>query len=109
MLILTALFHHFIDRLFNIIDENADGCLSAKELRALVIGIQFEDVDTNIDDAIEKVMEDFDTSKDSCIDEHEFVVGISRWLNKLKHSAIQRQDDGSWTPRLINDFQEVCC
>ncbi|KAH9791256.1 Sodium/calcium exchanger NCL1 [Citrus sinensis] len=95
-----------IQKLFNIIDENADGCLSAKELRALVIGIQFEDIDMNIDDAIEKVMEDFDTSKDSCIDEHEFIVGISRWLNRLKHSAIQRHDDGSWTPRLINDFQE---
>ena len=68
--------------LFSKIDTNHDGCISYSELRALLIGIQFEEID--LDDTVNKIMNDFDTSGDSFIDEHEFVKGISGWLNKIK-------------------------
>ncbi|TXG55070.1 hypothetical protein EZV62_020326 [Acer yangbiense] len=102
-----------IQKLFKTIDENSDGYVSATELRALIIGFQFEDIDTNIDAAVERIVKDFDTSRDSCIDIQEFVTGMSRWLNKAKRAdAIHRGGtrDGSSstlrTPRLLNDFNQ---
>ncbi|KAI9177443.1 hypothetical protein LWI28_015335 [Acer negundo] len=97
--------------LFKTIDENSDGYVSATELRALIIGFQFDDIDTNIDAAVERIVKDFDTSRDSCIDIQEFVTGMSRWLNKA--TAIHRREtrDGNSsstprTPRLLNDFNQ---
>ena len=51
-------------------------------MRALIIGIKFEEIDLHHDDAVNKIMEDFDTSNDHKINETEFVIGISGWLNK---------------------------
>ncbi|KAK3184036.1 hypothetical protein Dsin_031322 [Dipteronia sinensis] len=102
-----------IQKLFKTIDENSDGYVSATEIRALIIGFQFEDIDTNIDAAVERIVKDFDTSRDSCINIQEFVTGMSRWLNKAKRAdAIHRREtrDGSsstpCTPRLLNDFNQ---
>lgn len=96
------------DRLFSTIDEDSDGRLSAKELRALIVGIQFEEIDMNINDAVAQVLKDMDKSEDSFIDVHEFVAGISRWLIKAKHSAKWR-DGTPMTPKILNDFDQVCC
>ncbi|KAK6259853.1 hypothetical protein SCA6_014327 [Theobroma cacao] len=68
--------------LFMMIDENGDGLLSPAELRALVLGIQFEEIDMDIEDAVDKVLKEFDTSCDSFIDIDEFIKGISKWLNE---------------------------
>ncbi|GMN54432.1 hypothetical protein TIFTF001_023556 [Ficus carica] len=84
-----------IEKLFQRIDENGDGYLSASELRALVIGIRFEDIDFDKDDAVEKLMTEFDTSQDLRVDMGEFVAGVSKWLNEAKRlediaSAVDR-------------------
>ncbi|XVE86381.1 hypothetical protein DITRI_Ditri18aG0030400 [Diplodiscus trichospermus] len=79
-----------IERLFMMIDENGDGRLSPAELRALVLGIKFDEIDMDIEDAVEKVMKEFDTSCDSFIDIDEFVKGISKWLNEAKRTAEQQ-------------------
>ncbi|XP_022773820.1 sodium/calcium exchanger NCL-like [Durio zibethinus] len=79
-----------IERLFMMIDENGDGRLSPAELRALVLGIRFEEIDMDIEDAVEKVMKEFDTSCDSFIDLDEFVRGISKWLIEAKRSAVKQ-------------------
>ncbi|KAJ0054685.1 hypothetical protein Pint_02380 [Pistacia integerrima] len=76
-----------VGKLFDAIDENSDRKLSATELRALIIGIQFEEIDINNDDAVRQLMEEFDTSRDLHIDVEEFITGISRWLYKVKRSA----------------------
>ncbi|KAJ0054684.1 hypothetical protein Pint_02381 [Pistacia integerrima] len=94
-----------IQKLFSTIDEDSDGRLSAKELRALIVGIQFEEIDMNINDAVEQVLKDMDKSEDSFIDVHEFVAGISRWLIKAKHSA-KRRDGTPMTPTILNDFDQ---
>ncbi|KAJ0112539.1 hypothetical protein Patl1_02390 [Pistacia atlantica] len=82
-----------------------DGRLSAKELRALIVGIQFEEIDMNINDAVEQVLKDMDKSEDSFIHVHEFVAGISRWLIKAKHSA-KRRDGTPMKPTILNDFDQ---
>lgn len=68
-------------RLFKAIDENGDGYLSAAELKALIVGIQFEELDLDEDDAVTKIMNDFDSSKDFKLDLSEFTEGVTRWLN----------------------------
>ncbi|KAK2665835.1 hypothetical protein Ddye_004409 [Dipteronia dyeriana] len=102
-----------IQKLFKTIDENSDGYVSATEIRALIIGFQLEDIDTNIDATVDRIVKDFDTSRDSCIDIQEFVTGMSRWLNKAKRaSAMHGREtrDGSSstprTPRLLSDFNQ---
>ena len=96
-------------RLFEKIDENGNGYLSAAELRALITGIRFDEIDLDKDDAVEKVMKDFDTiTPDSQVDLGEFLAGISRWLNEAKRSGnISTTDPGHRTMKYLNDFQVV--
>ncbi|KAK1320062.1 hypothetical protein QJS10_CPA03g00117 [Acorus calamus] len=74
-----------IKKLFQVIDQDKNGKVSHSELRALIIGIQFEEIDLDKDDAVDKVMAEFDTNRDNTIEEQEFIVGISKWLNEAKH------------------------
>ncbi|XP_030550188.1 sodium/calcium exchanger NCL-like [Rhodamnia argentea] len=76
-----------VEKLFRTLDENGDGYLSAAELKALIVGIQLEEIDLNEDDAVDKVMKDFDSSNDFLLELPEFVDGISRWLNKARSSG----------------------
>ncbi|XP_004294083.1 PREDICTED: uncharacterized protein LOC101314065 [Fragaria vesca subsp. vesca] len=76
-----------IDKLFHTIDQDHDGYLSATELRALIIGVRFDQIELNKDDAVEKLMQEFDTSRDSRVDSHEFFNGVSKWLNVAKRVA----------------------
>ncbi|KAL0002067.1 hypothetical protein SO802_015848 [Lithocarpus litseifolius] len=95
-----------IERLFRTIDQNSDGNLSAAELRALVVGIQFEEIDLDIEDAVAQVMEDFDKSHDSQVDVDEFVTGISRWLNRARHIARSGKGQDDLSIRLLDNFQQ---
>lgn len=95
-----------IKKLFETIDVNSNGYLSVTDIRALIIGIQFDAADLDIDETVKSVMKDFDTTGDSQIDMNEFVRGMSRWLTKAKRSAIHAGSDGSnsLSTRYINDF-----
>ncbi|KAK6919149.1 Sodium/calcium exchanger membrane region [Dillenia turbinata] len=93
-----------IEKMFRLIDVNQDGYLSANELRALIIGIQFEEVNLDIDDAVNKIMEDFDTSQDHRIDVNEFIQGISRWLDEAKHTTGYGTENDHLTGKFIQDF-----
>ncbi|CAN1859470.1 Sodium/calcium exchanger NCL [Linum perenne] len=93
-----------IQKLFSVMDEDTDGYLTAKELRALVIGIQLEEGGMDIDNAVYHVLKEFDTSDDSLIDKEEFVQGVSRWLEKAKNSALYGHR--SLTNKLLLDFEE---
>lgn len=68
------------------IDEDKDGSLSAAELKALIVGINFEEIDFDEDDAVNKIMSDFDTSNNSKLELDEFINGISRWLRRATGS-----------------------
>ncbi|KAG6637224.1 sodium/calcium exchanger NCL-like [Carya illinoinensis] len=71
-----------IKRLFSAVDTNRDGKISHNELRALVLGIRFEEIDLNKNDAVDKLMRDFDTSQDGHINKKEFVDGVSERLKR---------------------------
>ncbi|XP_031262983.1 sodium/calcium exchanger NCL1-like [Pistacia vera] len=69
-------------RLTRVVDEY----ISNDELRALILGIQFEEVGLDEEDFATKVMEEFDISGDAHINEKEFVNGLSKWLTKGNNS-----------------------
>ncbi|OAY28735.1 sodium/calcium exchanger NCL [Manihot esculenta] len=93
-----------MEKLFHAIDEDNNKKLSASELKALILGIRFEEIDFDRDDAVDKVMKDFDTSLDNSIDLDEFISGISKWIEEAKRSGAVVADSGSRTIKLIDHF-----
>ncbi|KAJ0101041.1 hypothetical protein Patl1_04784 [Pistacia atlantica] len=94
-----------IKKLFDWIDENKDGELSHGELKALIIGIKFDEINLDEDDAADKLLEDFDYSLDHQINFEEFYQGISKWLNEVNRGK-RSGDPGSRTEKLLDDFHE---
>ncbi|PWA71662.1 sodium/calcium exchanger membrane region, EF-hand domain pair [Artemisia annua] len=76
-----------IPKLFNSIGANKDGSLSLPELRALVVGMQLYEINVNEEDAVTKVMKDFDTSENNEVEFNEFVAGET----KKKHDLLGYQ------------------
>ncbi|XP_004489056.1 sodium/calcium exchanger NCL [Cicer arietinum] len=93
-----------IRKLFTTIDENKDGHLTHGEMRALVVGIQFEEIDLDHDDAVKRIMVDFDTSRNQLVDEEEFVNGVCRWLQTARRSKAASGDAGPHTMKFLSDF-----
>lgn len=94
-------------RLFKTIDQDSDGYLSFSELRALIVGIRFDEIELDKNDAVEKVMKDFDTSHDSKISVDEFFVGVSKWLNEAKRAGNANSDPGHRNMKFLSDFHSV--
>ncbi|KAH7658100.1 EF-hand-containing protein [Dioscorea alata] len=92
---------HVIRKLFHKLDLDKNNIISRNELRALIIGIQFDEIDLDKDDAVDKVMDDFDTSRNDLIEEGEFIQGISKWLLEAKHTVGY---SGVFSQRFIHDF-----
>ncbi|KAB1670595.1 hypothetical protein ES319_1Z154400v1 [Gossypium barbadense] len=95
-----------IRKLFETIDENHDGGLSPSELRALIIGIRFEEIDLDQDDAVSKVIADFDTSRDNLVQEDEFVEGIMKWINEAKQTGGAYLESNAGTIKFIDHFHQ---
>ncbi|OMO74858.1 Calcium-binding EF-hand [Corchorus capsularis] len=95
-----------IRKLFATIDENGDGGLSPSELKAFIIGIRFEEIDLDKDDAVTKVMADFDTSRDSLVQEDEFVRGISKWIIEAKQTGGAHLESNAGTFKFIDHFHQ---
>ncbi|KAG5546163.1 hypothetical protein RHGRI_018365 [Rhododendron griersonianum] len=93
------------DRLFHAIDADGDDHISYAELKAMIIGIQFDEINLDEADATDKVMKDFDTSRDTKLDLQEFITGISRWLDEARHS-VASSNGGSNTVKYLDDFHE---
>ncbi|KAL5989554.1 tRNA (cytosine-5-)-methyltransferase ncl1 [Asimina triloba] len=85
------------------IDRDGNQLVSASELAALIIGIQFDEVHLDTADAVKKLMDDFDTTGDSHIDEDEFVKGISRWIKEAKHLV---PHTGHYSKKFVHDFHQ---
>lgn len=78
-------------------------------MRALIVGIQFEEIDLDHDDAVDKILNDFDTSRDSHVDATEFGHGIIKWLSQVQVSGNGRGDDGPHTMKFLHNFHQVSC
>ncbi|KAL6529686.1 hypothetical protein OROGR_015309 [Orobanche gracilis] len=77
-----------LTKLFMAIDDNDDGYLSHSELRALIVGIQFNEINLDENDAVDKVLKDFDSSLDRQVDLNEFINGVGRWLEEAKGGRV---------------------
>ncbi|KAF0924819.1 hypothetical protein E2562_014924 [Oryza meyeriana var. granulata] len=88
-------------KLFHKIDMDQSQTLSRAELHALLVGINFEEVDFDKEDAVEKIMDDFDTSGNDIVEEAEFVAGMKRWLNEAKRSV---PTSGAYSNKFITDY-----
>ncbi|KDP36272.1 hypothetical protein JCGZ_09837 [Jatropha curcas] len=95
-----------LKKLFCSIDENKDCVISEAELKALIIGIQFEDLHLNWNDAVDLIMKDFDVSRDNAIDRQEFVNGISKWIHKAKQSIAASSESSVGMRRFIYEFDK---
>ena len=94
----------YICSLFHKIDKNNDNHILPNELRALILGIQIEEVGLNEDDYEAMVMEEFDIPGDSHITETEFIKGVSKWINKAQHPA---NNQGHDKPKFSNSNSKV--
>ncbi|PWA66613.1 sodium/calcium exchanger family protein / calcium-binding EF hand family protein [Artemisia annua] len=93
-------------KLFNSIDANKDGSLSLSELRALVVGMQLYEININEEDAVTKVMKDFDTSENNEVEFDEFVAGVGRWLNEAKGFSKITSIAGPDSLKYVHDYYE---
>ncbi|XP_073526427.1 uncharacterized protein [Phyllobates terribilis] len=97
--------HHVVERLFNAIDVDKDNYLVKAELRAFIIGSQLDDMNTDEDDLVEKVMKDFDIEDaDSKISLDEFKAGIRKWLDDIRD---ERPSSGAVNPDTMKFLTDV--
>jgi Ca2+-binding EF-hand superfamily protein len=78
--------------------------LSRAELHALIVAINFEEVDFDRTDAVDKVMDDFDTSRNDVVEEEEFVQGMGKWLDEARRSVLV---GGAFSSKFIHEYHEV--
>ncbi|CAD5186067.1 unnamed protein product [Musa acuminata subsp. malaccensis] len=78
---------HVIKKLFHKVDLDKNQSISRSELRALIIGLKMGEIDLDKDGAVDKVMNEFDTSRDDNIQEEEFIEGISKWIDEAYRSV----------------------
>lgn len=58
-------------------------------------------------DAVEKVIREFDTSQDSQVDLEEFIVGVGKWLEEAKET--NEPNHAADSMKYIDAFHSVCC
>ncbi|KAL6838815.1 hypothetical protein ACP4OV_031529 [Aristida adscensionis] len=90
-----------IRKLFHKIDMDESRTLSRAELHALIIGINFDEVDFDKEDAVDKIMDDFDTSGNETVEEAEFVEGMKKWLNEAKSTV---PASGTFSNKFIDEY-----
>nr|CAD1822234.1 unnamed protein product [Ananas comosus var. bracteatus] len=90
-----------IKKLYRKLDLDSDGVISRAELAALIVGIQFEEIDLDRDDAVDKIMDDFDTSGNAIIEEEEFIQGITKWLKEARRTV---PASGAYSKKFLHDF-----
>jgi Ca2+-binding EF-hand superfamily protein len=78
--------------------------LSRAELNALIIGINFEEIDFDKHDAVGKIMSDFDTSRNDTVEESEFIEGMKKWLHDAKQ---QVPASGAYSNKFVSDYHAV--
>ncbi|CAL5390756.1 unnamed protein product [Camellia sinensis] len=95
-----------VEKLFHTIDGDKDGFISEPELKALILGMRLDEINFDQDDAVRKVMNDFDTSNDYKIDSREFTDGISKWLDEAKQAGAPSREAGTATMKYLDDFHK---
>ncbi|XP_073156126.1 sodium/calcium exchanger NCL2-like [Henckelia pumila] len=100
-----------LKRLFKDVDLDQSNSISYSELKKLVANIQSGILPGDADLAVSKMMEELDVNGDQSINEEEFVMGMSKWLNPTDDEIPKpkkTEDDNyqkTWeqTDKLIDD------
>ncbi|KZV38275.1 hypothetical protein F511_36510 [Dorcoceras hygrometricum] len=100
-----------IKRLFKDVDLDHSNSISYSELLKLVTKIQSGILPGDADLAVSRMMEELDVNGDESINEEEFVMGVTRWLNPTNDEnpkSKKIEDDNyqkTWeqTDKLIDD------
>ena len=84
--------------LFEQIDLDGNNNISQTELRELIMNIKFGSIPLDVDESVNKLIEELDTSGDQLINEEEFVSGLTKWMNKTHDtqalsSSFESEDD----------------
>ncbi|KAL7218332.1 hypothetical protein ACSBR2_011575 [Camellia fascicularis] len=95
-----------VEQLFRTIDGDNDGFITEPELKALIVLMRLDEINFDQDDAVRKVMNDFDTSNDYKIDLREFINGISKWLDEAKQAGAPSREAGTATMKYLDDFHK---
>ncbi|XP_057816210.2 sodium/calcium exchanger NCL2 isoform X2 [Cryptomeria japonica] len=88
--------------IFNSLDSDGDGHLSEGELRGLLVGLELHQQNASAKDALDKIMSDFDTSRDGKLDLMEFEEGIRSWLH-----VAQKVDLSNNYSRKVSDLERT--
>eukprot|EP01018_Ginkgo_biloba_P000152 Gb_27008 [translate_table: standard] len=91
-----------IDRIFDDLDEDKDGYLSRGELRGLIIGLELSDRNTSTADAVDKIMSEFDTSRDKLLNGDEFRSGLHQWL-RIACSTVDSSN--GYSKKFMSNFE----
>ncbi|XP_060194416.1 sodium/calcium exchanger NCL1-like isoform X2 [Lycium barbarum] len=94
-----------IKEIFHQYDFDRNNVMTKPELEELIGSVKFGEVEINRDDSVKKVLRDFDRDGNDRIDEHEFVHGMTKWLNEAisatkcpdKKRAIDEYDTIKWS------------
>ncbi|KAL7591841.1 hypothetical protein Lser_V15G32339 [Lactuca serriola] len=78
-----------IREIFKGLDEDHDGKVSNAELKTFLLGIQLQAETTTNDDFVENIMDQFDISGNQSIEENEFVIILTKWLQEVKKPLSQ--------------------
>ncbi|KAH9309166.1 hypothetical protein KI387_037077 [Taxus chinensis] len=76
-----------IERIFNELDGDKDNFLSRGELRGLLVGLELLDQHASISEATDKVMAEFDYTRDDKLNFEEFKEGMRSWLHVAQSSV----------------------
>ncbi|KAL6199097.1 hypothetical protein ACLB2K_028884 [Fragaria x ananassa] len=86
-----------IRSLFEQIDRDRNNNISEAELRELIMNIKSGNIPLDVDESVNKLVEELDTSGDHMINEEEFVTGLTKWMNKSHDSqglpSLESEDD----------------
>ncbi|XP_062015797.1 sodium/calcium exchanger NCL-like [Rosa rugosa] len=86
-----------IRSLFEQIDLDGNNNISEAELRELIMSIKSGNIPLDVDESVNKLVEELDTSGDHLINEEEFVTGLTKWMNKSHDtqtlSSLESEDD----------------
>lgn len=88
---------------FEKLDNDNDGYLTKKELRGLLYGLDLQGQISSTD-AVNKVMADFDSSRDEKLSLDEFKVGMSSWL-RIATSSVGHSKSNNYSQKFISDFK----
>lgn len=79
--------------MFDSIDHDKNNLISFSELKTLLADIEFGPTPPSVDEAVAKIMEEFDLSGDHMLNEEEFVTGLSKWLQKNNNASTNSKEN----------------